>query len=449
MVEKVDLLIKNGYIVTMDRDARLFSNGAIAINGNRIVAVGKSSDIEQKYSGERIIDVSGKIVMPGIIVSHSHTHGQACMGMPPGEGIETFYDELAKWWWPFLEDQLKKEDVYALSRYSITEMAKNGVTTVDDVMEAPKDLPGILDAEGNAFLEVGMRGVLAFEATERISKENAKLGIQENVNFIKKWNNKPDALLRGVMCVHTVFSCSPEMLKEVKELADKYNAWINLHVEESQFEVDYSLKHYGKRSFEHLKDIGFLGPNVLAAQCVYTSDEEIKILKEYDVKVSHNLQTNMVIGVGVAPITKMLDAGVVVSLGNDGFYLDMFETIRTVYITHKGVLKNAGVLPSKKVLEMATIDGAKSIGLDKDIGSLEVNKKADIITIDLKAPVPINDDNIYDLIVSYGAGKNVTHTIVDGKVIVENQRVLTVDEEKVKKEAYDASVRIWKRDGFL
>ena len=449
MVEKVDLLIKNGYVVTMDKEGRLFKNGAVAVSGNRIVAVDKTSSIEQKYSAERVIDAAGKIVMPGIVVSHCHTHGQASMGMPAEVEMENFYDELAKWWWPFLEDQLKKEDVYALAKYAITEMAKNGVTTVDDVMEAPKDLPGVLDAEGKAFLEVGMRGLLAFEATERISKENGKLGIQENVNFIKKWNDKPDALLRGVMCVHTVFSCSPEMLKEVKELADKYNAWINLHVEESMYEVEYSKKHFGKLPFEHLRDIGFLGPNVLAAQCVNTSDKEIKILKEYDVKVSHNIQTNMVIGVGLAPVPKMIDEGITVSLGNDGFYLDMFETIRTVYITHKGVLKDQSVLPPKKVLEMATIDGARAVGLENDIGSLEVGKKADIIVVDLNEPVPLNNSNIYGNIVSFGMGKNVKYTIIDGKIVVENQKVLTVDEEKVRKEAYDATVRIWTRNGFL
>ena len=449
MPEKADIVIKNGILVTMDKERRVYMDGAVAVVGDKIAAVGKTSEIVQKYKGEYEIDAKGKVVMPGLICSHAHTHGQAVMGMPYPLEEHDFYSELAKWWWPYLEDQLRKEDVYGISRYSIARMAKYGVTTILDVMEAPKDLPGILDSEAKAFLEVGVRGILAFEATERISKENGKLGIQENIDFIKKWNDK-DAFVRGMLCVHTVFSCSPEMLKEVRELADEYKSGITLHVEESMYEVEYSLEHFKKRPFEHLRDIGFLGPDVLAAQVVNISDSEIDILQRYGVKVAHNPMSNMEFGVGACPVPKMLNKGITVGLGNDGVEtMDMFEVMRFTYIVHKGLLKDTTVIPDIKALEMATIDNAKAVGLEDKIGSLEVGKKADIIVLDLQNATPKTPENIYYLIVILGRGDKVTHTIIDGKIVAENQKLKTVDEEEVNKLALKVSEDIWRRNGFL
>ena len=450
MPEKVDLLIKNGIVVTMDSKRHIFLDGAVAISGNKIIYVGDTEDVTNRYSGEKVIDAKNKVVMPGLICSHAHTHGQAVMGMPYNVKEHDFYSELAKWWWPNLEDQLTKEDVHRISRYSLGMMAKFGVTTVLDVMEAPKHLPGILDAEAEAYLDIGMRGVLAFEATERISKDNGKLGIQENVNFIKKWNSKENSLLRGMMCVHTVFSCSPEMLKEVREIADELKSGITLHVEESMYEVEYSKKHFGKLPFEHLRDIGFLGPDVLAAQVVNISDKEIDILKEHNVKVAHNPMSNMEFGVGVSPVPKMLKKGITVGLGNDGVEtMDMFEVMRFTYIVHKGVNKDTTLIPPMQALEMVTIENAKAIGWADKIGSIEIGKYADIIILDLNGITPVNKEDIYYLIVILGKGGKVTHTIVNGKIIAENQRLVTFNEEKMIKEAYNATVDIWKRDGFL
>lgn len=450
MTEKVDLLIKNGIVVTMDSKRRIFLDGAVAVSGNKIVYVGETREVTSRYSGEKVIDAKNKVVMPGLICSHAHTHGQAVMGMPYNVEEHDFYSELAKWWWPNLEDQLTKEDVHRISRYSLGMMAKFGVTTVLDVMEAPKHLPGILDAEAEAYLDIGMRGLLAFEATERISKENGKLGIKENADFIKKWNTKEDSLLRGMMCVHTVFSCSPEMLKEVREVADELKSGITLHVEESMYEVEYSKKHFGKLPFEHLRDIGFLGPDVLAAQVVNISDKEINILREHNVKVAHNPMSNMEFGVGVSPVPKMVREGITVGLGNDGVEtMDMFEVMRFTYIVHKGVNKDTTLVPPMQALEMATIENAKAIGWDDKIGSIETGKYADITILDLKGITPVNKEDVYYLIVILGKGGKVTHTIVNGKIIAENQKLLTFDEEKMIKDAYNATADIWKRDGFL
>ena len=444
----VEMLLKNGWIVTVNKDRKVIKGGAVAIDGKKIVGVGKTEEIERRFSAETTIDVGGKIIMPGIICNHAHSHGMASIGIPLPMPSD-FYEILKDWWWPFVEDKLTKRDVYSLAKAFCVEMLRTGTTCVADVMEAPCDLPGVLDVEAEAFNEVGIRGVLSFEATERISEENAELGIQENVNFVKKWNALPDSLVRGRFCVHTVFSCSPEMLRKVRRLADEYGGGIHLHVEESKYEVEFSKKKYGKLPFEHLRDIGFLGSDVLAAQCVQTSEEEIKILKEKDVKISHNLQSNMECGVGIAPVPKMVSEGITVGLGNDGLFMDMFETMRTVYLVHKGVLRDSSVLPAEKVLEMATIDGARTLGLEHEIGSIEVGKKADLIVLGLKPPAPVTAENLSYQIVAQAQGSDVETVIVDGAVLMEDGKVLSAEEEEVYPQSIKSIYEIWRRGKLI
>jgi 5-methylthioadenosine/S-adenosylhomocysteine deaminase len=239
------------------------------------------------------------------------------------------------------------------------------------------------------------------------------------------------------------------LLKLTKKLADENNALIFMHIEESTYDVEYSKKHYGKLPVEYLAEIGFLGANLLAAQCVQITEPEIKLFSKNNVKVSHNLQTNMEVGVGIAPIPKMINEGINVSIGNDGFFLDMFENLRSVFLVHKGVLRDAGVLPADKVIEMATINGAKALGLENEIGSIEPGKKADIIIVDLKSPTLILPENLTSQIVYLGSKDCVETVIVDGKIIVENGKSNTVDEESVLKEAFNASIDIWKRDKLI
>ncbi|HJX23696.1 MAG TPA: amidohydrolase family protein [Candidatus Bathyarchaeia archaeon] len=291
-----------------------------------------------------------------------------------------------------------------------------------------------------------MRGIICQEATERISKENGELGIKENLEFVKKWNNDPEALVKGMFCVHTVFSCSPEMLKKVRELANEYKAGIHLHVEESVYEVNYCRKTHGKASVFHLDDLGVLGSDVVAAQCVQTTEAEIEILAERGVKVAHNLQTNMEIGAGIAQVPKMLQEGVTVGIGNDGFVPDMFEVLRGVYLTHKGVTRDISVLPAEKCLEMATIDGARVLGMDREIGSIEKGKKADMIIVDLPNVTPLTPENIYSQIISTAMGRGVESSIIDGRVVMEKRRVLTTDPEKAMKKCEETSLDIWNRN---
>lgn len=441
-------LIKNAWLVTMDARRRIIQEGTISVEDNKIIAVDKTQNIEKELKADKVIDAFGKIVMPGLICTHCHTHGRASIAMPAATPSE-FYRVLHDWWWPLIEDTLTKEDVYALAKASCAQMLRNGTTCIADVMEAPYALPQVLNSEAKAFLNVGMRGILSFEATERISKENGELGVQENLSFIKELGAKPNTLVRGRFCVHTVFTCSPEMLRKVRDLANKHGGGIHLHVEESKYEVEYSKKTYGKLPVEHLRDIGFLDSDVQAAQCVHTSESEIKILKEKDVKVAHNPQSNMECGVGIAPIPKMLEEGTLVGLGNDGLTPDMFETMRTTFLLHKGHLEDATVLPADKVLEMATIDGAKVVGLEREIGSLEVGKKADLMILKLKAPTAVTQKNLCNQIVMMGQGNDVETVMVDGKIIMGDRRLLSINEEEAYQSALETSTDMWRRNKLI
>ena len=441
----VDILIKNGLVLTMDRERRIIREGAIAIEKNKIVDVGKSSDLVKSVRADKVIDASGRIVMPGLVCTHCHTHSKVWMGIPTPPATE-LYSILSTGWWPMLEDQLTKKDVYNIARFACLEMITLGTTMVCDVMEAPKGLPGILDSEANGFREVGMRGIVCQEATERISKENGELGIRENADFAKKWNKDPNALVKGMLCVHTTFTCSLEMLKRVRRLADELRCGITLHVEESVYEVDYCKKTYGKPSVPLLNEIGFLGPDVLAAQCVQTTEEEIKTLAKRGVKVAHNLQTNMETGGGIPRVPQMLDAGLTVSVGNDGFIPDMFEVIRGVFMTHKGVTRDVNVLPADKCMDMVTIEGAKALGMEREIGSLEKGKKADLIIMRFPTVTPLIPDSVYYQIMTLARGETVETSIIDGRIVMENRKVLTADPEEVMKNCAETSLDIWNRD---
>lgn len=440
------IIIQHGLIITMDKNRTILKDGAIAIDGDRIVGVDNTEKIKQIFKAEEKIDAKGKIVLPGLICGHSHMYVALTRGMP-ASWPATFIEVLERVWWPLIENQLTKEDIYISSLFSASMMLKNGTTCISDIIEAPYAIPNALQYAERALKKVGMRAILSFESTERISEENGRLGITENMNFMK--NLKKDSLTRGMFCVHTTFTCSPEMLKNVRNLADKYGCGIQFHLEEGAYEVEYVKKHFNKLPAEYLRDLGFLKQDVLAAQCVFLTDKEIKILAEKDVKIAHNPVSNMAIGAGFAPVVELMNKGATVCLGNDGGLLDMFEIMRIASLVHKGVKRDPSVITANQALEMATINGAKSLGLQKDIGSLEAGKKADLIVLSPKFPAPINPENVVPYIVNYAVGNDVDTVMVNGHIVVDKKELKTVDEQAVVNETREAAEALWQRNGTL
>ncbi len=439
----MELLLKGKYILTMNKKLEIIRDGAIAIKGNKIIDVGKYESLKREYSSFQEFDASDKIIMPGLISSHNHMYGILSHGMPIPNAPSTFIGFLEEFWWPFVENMLDKETIYQAAKVAAIEMIKTGTTLHADILEAPFAIPGALDTEKKATEEVGIRSILSFEATERISPENGKLGIKENLEFVKKHIGDKEGLTHGMFCIHTTFTCSPEFLKEVRELANEYNAGIHLHLEEGDYETMYSLVKYRKLPVELYEDIGFLGPDVLASQAVQTKPKEIEILKKYDVKISHMPISNCEVGGGIAPIPQMLEKGLTVGLGTDGYIVDMFHVMRFAFLIHKANLKNAAIMPADVVIKMATINNAKVLQMEKLVGSIEPGKLADIITISPKFPTPVNAENLVNQLVVFGEGVYVNDVIVNGKIVMKDREIQTVNEEEEKRKLKEIANQFW------
>lgn len=437
------LIVKGKYVLTLDRKYGTIRQGAIFVEGNKILDVGPAKEIEGSYSADEIIDAKECVVMPGLVCSHNHMYGVLSHGLPVSQKTSTFIAFLKRFWWPHVENALNKEQISAAATLSSIKMVKTGTTCCADILEAPNSMPGALEMEAQATETVGLRSVLSFEATERISEENGEKGVEENLNFIKKHNRKNDSLTKGMFCTHTTFTCSPEFLRKVRDLADEYLAGIHVHLEEGSYESKYCLTRYRKLPVELYEKIGFLGSDVLASQCVHTLPREAKLLRKHDVKISHMPLSNCEVGGGIAPVPSFLQMGLTIGLGTDGYIQDMFEVMRAAFLIHKGNLQDASVMPAEVVIRMATINAAKAIRIENLVGSITPRKQADIITVDLESPTPVTAENLIPQLVVFGDGNMVQDVLINGKIIMRNRKILTENEDRARTKCREAAESLW------
>jgi putative selenium metabolism protein SsnA len=440
----VDLLIKNGVLVTMDPERRILEGYAVAVEGGKVVEIDKALVLEKKHSQAEVIDAAGRIVIPGIVCSHSHLYGMLLRGAslnitPPSD----FTQILQRVWWP-VDEAMDFEDAYASALVACLEFAKSGVTTFADTYSGPNSISGVLDHIARAVEEVGIRGLIAFEATERHSAEEGTRGVQENVRFADKV--KPQSKARPLFSIHASFTVSDNLIRRVVELASKRHIPVTIHTSEGLGDVHHNLENYGKRTVQRLRDVGLLGPNTVLAHCVNLDDNEVGILAETDTGVAHNPMSNMLNAVGVAPLLQMLKRNVRVGLGNDGYIFDMFENMRAAFLLHRVHHKNPNAIDPYTILQMATINGAGLYGMGKEIGSIEEGKKADIVIIKPNIlPTPLNANSVVGHLINTVDGDDVETVLVDGKQVVKNKRLLTFDEEKVQSVAQAAAAKLWDR----
>ena len=407
-----DMIIVGGLVGTQDAKRRAFADGAVAIEGNRIVAVGPRDEVEAAHSAPTVIDAAGKIVAPGFICTHTHMPSVVGHNMPVDfSKFQSFMDLLTKWWWPDIEEQTTLEGIYWTTLWAAGKMLKTGTTTVCDMVEAASVVDGCLDKTAEAIDELGSRAVICYESTERIDKENAEAGINENVRFFKEWQDVPDSRITGRIGVHTAFTASEEMLRQVRGIATDLGAGLVIHV--AEVPPPMVVEKFGRTAPVVLRDTGFLGPDVLAVHCIHMTEEEIVIWKEHDVKVSHTPMSNMLGGSGVAPVVDMLNEGITVSLGHDCFFtLDIFQYVRMAYLLHKVHHHNPMLIPPFQAVDLATTNAAKSLQMEQEIGSLEVGKKADVIIINPSQPSPLLPQLFYDTLINDVDGGDVEMVLV-------------------------------------
>jgi 5-methylthioadenosine/S-adenosylhomocysteine deaminase len=416
-------LLYNGTIITCNDQNDVIYNGAIAIEDGIISYVGESPHDREKFA--ETVDLKGDLLLPGFINTHGHTPMSLLRGFADDLPLKTWLEEKI---WP-IEAQYTPEIARWGSYLSIIEMIKTGTTTFVDMYDNMDEIAKAVDVSGiRAKL---CRGMIAFG-----SEEEKKMKLEEGTRFAKEWSNGANGRITTMMSPHSPYTCDPEFISRIVAVSAELDIPIHIHMSETIQEVQQNVQEYGNRPVKHLEEIGVFDRPTLVAHAVHVNDEEMDILAKHDVKVSHNIISNLKLGSGVAPIEKMLDKGITISLGTDSSSsnnnLDLFEELKLVAMLHKGVQLDATLIDAETALSMATKYGAQALWLDDQIGTLEVGKEADFIVIDTNSPFyqPIQNNPISHIVYS-GSGRDVKDVYVQGKQLMKNRQLLTVDEERI------------------
>ena len=439
--------IKNAYIISMNDDKQVFENGGVLIVDDKIKAVGKI-DEKEIFPDTKIIDAKGKIVMPGLINTHVHTSQQLERGMGDDVDLLTWLTDRT---FPY-ESSMTPEDSYVSTLLCLVEQIRSGVTTIAE--------PGgqFVPSMCKAVAQSGIRGILAKSSMDygdnlppvwrRSTQE--ELDVQEQ--DLKDWNNTYDGRVKVWFGLRTLFNDSDKLVLGTKELADKYNVGIHMHVAEAKAEVEYVKETKGVPTVTHLRNLGVLDKNLLAVHTVWLTDEEVDMFKEYDVKVSHNPASAMRV-LGFAKIPKMLKKGICVSIGTDGASannrMTMIDEMYVTSLIHKGWRLDPTVVKAEEIITMATTNGAKALLWEDEIGALKPGMKADLIIInpDSAAMLPIHDP-IANIVTAMHES-NVESVMCNGEWVMKDRIILTLDEQAILEEAKIHAEAIRKRAGIV
>lgn len=430
-MREVDTIISGGRILLLDEKCSRIENGFVAIDGDEIVAVGKAEDIKDKFTGRKTIDASNSIVMPGLVNCHTHAAMTCFRGIADDLNLE---DWLNNYIFPAEAKNLDKDLAYWGSLLACAEMIKSGTTTFCDMYIFE-------DETAKAAHKAGMRclvGEVLYDFPSP-SYPTPEEGLNYTRMLIEKWMDDP--LVNIVVEPHSLYTCSPGLLKDAKALADEYKVPLATHLLETRHEREELFQKLGKNATSFLKEIGCLNERFIAFHCVATNDEDIQLFADYGCKIASLTESNMKLASGGAPVPNMLSRGVVVGIGTDGCAsnnnLDMFQEMDMAAKFHKVIELDPTVMDAETVVRMATRKGAKVLGMENLVGSLEIGMKADIIIIDLNKPHLTPMYHEYSHLVYAVNGSDVDTVLINGKVVMENRQLLTINErevmEKVKK----------------
>ncbi|HEX3353465.1 MAG TPA: amidohydrolase [Terriglobales bacterium] len=428
--DKADLLISGGTVVTMNGSRAILDDGAVVIQGDAIVAVGPRAELEARYNAAETIDAKGTLVLPGFINGHTHVPMTLFRGL---HDDVTLSDWLYKYIFPAEAKNVNEQFVRWGTRLAAAEQIRGGVTTFADMYYFE-------DAVAEETKAAGMRGVLGetfidFPAPDNKTEADA---LAYTEKFLKRWQGDP--LIHAAAAPHSIYTCSQKTLQDAAALARKYNSPILIHTAEMKKEWEDSMKQNGMSPVQYLDKIGLLGPDVVSAHCIFVDEADRKTLAQKQVGCVHNPSSNMMIASGVAPVPEMRAAGVAVGLGTDGPAgsnndLDLMEEIDLAAKLAKITRMNPLALNAKAVVEMATIDGAKALHMEKEIGSLEAGKKADLILISLDEPNAVPMYDIYAQLAYALKASDVQTVVIGGRVVMRDRKLLTVNEEQAMAKA--------------
>jgi 5-methylthioadenosine/S-adenosylhomocysteine deaminase len=423
--QRVDLIVVHGTVVTMDAKRRILQDGAIAVQGDAITAIDTAPDIQANYEAGKVIDARGALILPGLINAHTHMSMSLFRGLADDLSLD---DWLNKYIFPAEHRYVTRDFVTWSTRLSLLEMLRGGTTTVADMYYFEEEV-------AEATKGAGMRGVLGETLIGFPSPDSptSAAALTYTEAFLKLW--KGDPLITPAVAPHSIYTCPETLLKDAAALARANQAPLLIHVAEAPFEIEKSRHEHGLTTVQYLARIGLLGPNVLGAHCIWLDQADVQTMAHFSAGCSYNPSSNMKTAAGLMPAVELLSAGVAVGLGTDGAASnnnqDMFEEMDLAAKEQKFARMDPRALSAEQVVEMATITGARALHLEQQIGSLEAGKKADLIVVDTTAAHATPMYDVYSAIVYSLKSSDVRTSVIGGKVVMDDRRMLTLDEPAI------------------
>lgn len=443
------MLIHNAKIITWGSENQVLEEQALLTKEGLIVEFGPNKSLMETYPKEERLDAEGQYLMPGNICAHTHFYGAYARGMAiPGESPKDFPEILEKLWWP-LDKALDEQSIRFSTLVHLVDAIKHGTTTLIDHHASPNAISGSLDVIAQAVEESGLRALICYEVTDRDGEEKALAGIKENLRFIARVaeGNLVDGRLAATFGLHASLTLSDKTL-EACRAALPDDAGFHIHVAEHEIDQEDSLAKSGKRVVQRLADHGILGPRSIAAHAIHVDEAEIELLAETGTWVTHQPRSNMNNGVGVAQVERLLDAGVRVCLGNDGFTQDMWAEWKTAYLLHKSSHRDPRRMNGGDVLKMGVRNNAALAGQffpGAPIGEISPGARADLILVDYHPHTPLSAGNLpWQILFGFNESM-LTMTMVAGEVLMQNRKLTQLDEAAIAEQALKLAPDVWKR----
>ena len=440
------ILIEGGWVIPEADRAAVIRNGAVAIEGNRIVDVGSASELRERFSPDRTIRVPGSAVLPGFVNTHTHLVGGFNKGIT--EDVSGTAAGLFRRARPLQEKFVKPEYIYYPAFVHGMEMLMTGTTTINETwyyqIEAAK-----------VVRDLGIRAVVAEMVREGTAQAPGSLerkwdrslaehGFDKSVELIEQFHGHDNGRITCRIAPHAPDSMREWALLKCKDMADRYGLGMHIHLAQVPGETEYMLATHGKRPVRYLRDLGLLGERTIAIHCVFLDGSDIEIMAETQTPMSHTAYLVAKRGY-FPPMPQVYSSGMRVSLGSDWCSNDMWKIMRSAVLFARVLAGRADILSGYDALRLATIDGARALGMEDEIDTLAIGKKADIIVVDMQNPwcQPVHDADVITTLVYNANGSDVTHVLVDGKIVVDERRLMTADQDVVMREAQKMADRVW------
>ncbi len=453
-MQTVDLLVQHALVVTQNEQRQVIEDGALAVVNGRLAAVGPTAEIAARFSAPKVIEARGRALFPGLVNTHTHLFQSSVKGLGEDMGVEQWVQAVT---FP-TATTMTPEEVYLFSLVSCLEILRSGATTVVDYMYPVKD-PALHEAVIRAMLASGLRG----RYSRMVNDAGAEAGILPELiqpadealahaaELIERHHGAGQGRMEVGLSIGAVWGITESGMRATRRFADEHRAPITMHINESNYDNASARERFGRGTVPMLAHTGVLGPDLLAVHCVHMTDEDIALFVQHDVKIAYNAVSNMYLGSGIPPITQLERAGLTISLGTDGAgsnnNQDMLETLKFSALLQKVAAEDASVVRAQTAVDWATRGGAKALGLQADIGSLEPGKKADFFLVDPYTPkaTPVHDP-LATLVYSAGQA-NVVTVVVDGDVLLEDGVFRHFDEAAVLLETQRAAQHLARRSG--